>query len=89
MKVKQAKRFDEQDHRSLALWAVDCAEHVLPHFEEMYPEDDRPRKASEAEVRIESESEAIPLAGISNSKWGSDRQTLCKAQPASYRYSSF
>ncbi len=27
------------------LFAADCAEHVLPHFEDAYPEDDRPRKA--------------------------------------------
>jgi len=39
---------DKRDHRSLALWAADCAEHVLPYFEEQYPSDDRPRKAVEA-----------------------------------------
>jgi hypothetical protein len=27
--------------------AADCAEHVLPFFEEAYPKDDRPRKAIE------------------------------------------
>ena len=48
MKVEHAKRLDEEDHRSLVLWAADCAEHVLPYFEENYPEDDRPRKAIEA-----------------------------------------
>jgi hypothetical protein len=32
----------------LAIWAADCAEHVLTFFEGMYPEDDRPRKAIEA-----------------------------------------
>jgi hypothetical protein len=32
----------------LTIWASDCAEHVLPYFEEIYPEDDRPRKAIEA-----------------------------------------
>ena len=37
----------DRDHRSLALWAADCAEHVLPYFEEKYPKDDRPRKAIE------------------------------------------
>ncbi len=36
------------DQRTLALWAADCAEHVLPYFEEKYPGDDRPRKAIEA-----------------------------------------
>ena len=37
-----------KDHRSLALWAADCAAHVLLYFEENCPEDDRPRKAVEA-----------------------------------------
>jgi hypothetical protein len=48
MKVEHAKRLDELDHRSLALWAAVCAERVLPCFEENCPEDDRPRKAIEA-----------------------------------------
>ena len=48
MKGEHAKRLDEEDHRSLVLWAADCAEHVLPYFEEKYPKDDRPRKAIEA-----------------------------------------
>jgi hypothetical protein len=41
-------RLDKDDHRALALWATDCAEHVLPAFEAQYPNDDRPRKALEA-----------------------------------------
>ena len=41
-------RLDKCDHRSLVLWATDCAEHVLPYFERKYPEDNRPRKAVEA-----------------------------------------
>ena len=48
MKARQTKQPNEQDHRLLALWAADCAEHVLPHFEEKYPKDDRPRKAIQA-----------------------------------------
>ena len=32
----------------LAIWAADCAERVLPYFEERSPRDDRPRKAIEA-----------------------------------------
>ena len=35
------------DHKTLAVWAIDCAEHVLPFFEEKYPEDHRPRQAIE------------------------------------------
>jgi hypothetical protein len=36
------------NHRSLAIWATDCAERVLPYFEERHPKDNRPRKAIEA-----------------------------------------
>jgi hypothetical protein len=33
------------NHATLAIWAADCAERVLPYFEKKYPKDDRPRKA--------------------------------------------
>jgi hypothetical protein len=35
------------DHRLLALWAADCAEHVLHLFESVQPADARPRQAIE------------------------------------------
>ena len=46
------ERIDHQifrpDKMVLARWAADCAEHVLPYFEDKYPDDKRPRKAIEA-----------------------------------------
>jgi hypothetical protein len=46
-----SERIDHQifkpDQRLLMLWAVDCAEHVLPFFEEKYPLDNRPSRAIE------------------------------------------
>ena len=39
---------DKREHRSLVLWAADCAERALPYFEEKYPKDNRPRNAVEA-----------------------------------------
>ena len=36
------------DQKTLAVWAVDCVERVMPYFEETYPEDHRPRNALEA-----------------------------------------
>jgi hypothetical protein len=36
---------DRTDRKTLATWGCDCAERVLPYFEEKYPDDDRPRKA--------------------------------------------
>jgi hypothetical protein len=40
-------RIFQPDKKVLALWAIDCAEQVLPYFEEKYPNDKRPRKALE------------------------------------------
>lgn len=39
------KTRDRAGHRLLARWAADCAEHVLPQFEEARPRDERPRRA--------------------------------------------
>ncbi|HEU5439054.1 MAG TPA: hypothetical protein VFU88_07170 [Ktedonobacterales bacterium] len=35
------------DRTVLAVWAIDCAERVLPYFEDKYPQDHRPRQALE------------------------------------------
>jgi hypothetical protein len=35
------------EHKTLAVWAIDCAERVLPYFEKKYPDDHRPRNAIE------------------------------------------
>lgn len=36
------------DQKVLAIWAIDCAERVMPYFEKQYPQDPRPRQALEA-----------------------------------------
>jgi hypothetical protein len=36
------------EHKTLTIWAADCAEHVLAYFEERYPNNLNPRKAIEA-----------------------------------------
>lgn len=38
----------QTDHKTLAAWAIDCAERVLPYFEDQYPQDSRPRDAINA-----------------------------------------
>src|SRR4030042_3777084 len=42
------KKYSKQDQGSLATFAADCAERVLPFFEKAYPKNGRPRKAIEA-----------------------------------------
>jgi hypothetical protein len=43
--VRRGGTLPDSDHHLLALWAADCAQHVLHLFEEMQPDDDRPRRA--------------------------------------------
>ena len=44
---KMLELVSKTDHKTLALWAIDCAERVMPYFEEKYPQDHRPRQAIE------------------------------------------
>jgi hypothetical protein len=43
--VRRGGSLTDDDHHLLAIWAADCAEHVLHHFEQERPGDDRPRRA--------------------------------------------
>jgi hypothetical protein len=43
--VRRGGSLQDDDHHLLAMWAADCAEHVLHHFERARPEDERPRRA--------------------------------------------
>lgn len=45
--IRRGGSLTDDDHHLLALWAADCAEHVLHFFETVQPEDDRPRYAIE------------------------------------------
>ncbi len=45
--VRRGGTLRDEEHRLLALWAADCAQHVLHLFEEARPEDDRVHLAIE------------------------------------------
>jgi hypothetical protein len=45
--IRRGGRLTDSDHRLLALWAANCAEHVLYLFESVRPDDPRPRRAIE------------------------------------------
>ncbi|MGI8689518.1 MAG: putative immunity protein [Thermomicrobiales bacterium] len=57
------ERVGKTDHRTLAIWAIDCAERVLPYFEEKYPEDHRPRQAIET-LQAWIQTGVFRMAGI-------------------------
>ena len=43
--LRRGGTLEDADHCLLAVWAADCAQHVLHHFEQARPGDDRPRRA--------------------------------------------
>jgi hypothetical protein len=43
--IRRGGSLTDADHQRLALWAAACAEHVLPLFEAVQPDDPRPRQA--------------------------------------------
>jgi hypothetical protein len=68
--VRRGGTLSDANHRLLAIWAADCAEHVLHFFEEALPGDERPRRAIElAHAWVRGEimmSQARNAAGYAN-----------------------
>jgi hypothetical protein len=68
--VRRGGTLSDANHRLLAVWAVDCAEHVLHFFEEALPGDERPRRGIElAHAWVQGEikmSQARNAAGYAN-----------------------
>ena len=65
-RLRLVRRFDGWTPRSAALFAADCAEHVLPLFEALFPDDVRPRDAIVAVRRFvdgEIAAAALDAAG--------------------------
>lgn len=46
--IRRGGTLEDADHALLAIWAADCAAHVLPFFEDLQPHDTRPRQAIES-----------------------------------------
>jgi immunity protein 5 of polymorphic toxin system len=68
--IRRGGTLVDSDHQLLALWAADCAAHVLDLFERERPDDGRPRRAIElarAWARCEATmTEARTAAGHAN-----------------------
>ncbi|MBP8920506.1 MAG: hypothetical protein KBG85_12435 [Micropruina sp.] len=59
--IRRGGTLTDADHHLLALWAADCAEHVLPLFEAARPDDPRPREAI-ARIRAWTRGEVRMMA---------------------------
>jgi hypothetical protein len=83
--VRRGGVLQDADHHLLALWAADCAQHVLHFFEEVRPDDERPRRAialARAWTRGEATmTEARTSAGHAN---GAARDLSGAARYAAY-----
>jgi hypothetical protein len=83
------KKYSKEEHRLLAIWAADCAEHVLPFFEKTYANDNRPRKAIETcrtwvrtGVFKMSEIRGTSLAAHAAAREAKENQAACFAARA-------
>ncbi|MCG3141745.1 MAG: hypothetical protein HDKAJFGB_03064 [Anaerolineae bacterium] len=83
--IRRGGTLQDADHHLLALWAADCAEHVLHFFEEVRPSNPYPRQAIEfarAWVRGEvTMTQARTAAGWAN---GAARDLSGAARYAAY-----
>jgi hypothetical protein len=46
--VRRGGTLSDEAHHLLAIWAAECASHVIHYFEKVCPNDNRPRRAIEA-----------------------------------------
>ena len=73
------------DHRALALWAAECAEHVLPLFEAAHPADPRPREAVlAARAWVRGEGGMMATRAIGGHAMGAARPLRGTARFAAY-----
>lgn len=78
--IRRGGLLTDEHHRLLALWAADCAEHVLHLFEAVRPEDPRPRLAIEearawarGEIKMSKSRAATPANAAARHLKGAPR----------------
>ena len=83
--VRRGGTLTDADHRLLALWAADCAEHVLGLFESARPEDPRPRRAiGHARAWVRGEVRMMEARAAGGHAMGAARDLRGAARHAAY-----
>lgn len=83
--VRRGGSLQDADHHLLALWAADCAEHVLPFFEQVQPHDDRPRRAlAAARAWVRGEIPMMEARAVGGHAMGAARELRGAAREAAY-----
>ncbi|MCA9910579.1 MAG: hypothetical protein KC519_18110 [Anaerolineae bacterium] len=83
--VRRGGTLQDADHRLLAVWAADCAEHVLHFFEQAQPNDDRPRRAiAQAHAWVRGEVSMTQARTAAGYAMGAARALRGAAREAAY-----
>ncbi|WP_016906717.1 putative immunity protein [Streptomyces xiaopingdaonensis] len=83
--IRRGGTLTDPDHHLLALWAATCAEHVLPFFESVRPEDPRPRRAiGHARAWARGEVGMTPARTAGGHAMGAARDLRGAARHAAY-----
>lgn len=83
--IRRGGTLTDENHRLLAEWAATCAEHVLPLFEAVRPDDPRPRAAIEnARAWIRGEVRMMQARAAGGHAMGAARDLTGAARFAAY-----
>src|SRR5260221_1515609 len=83
--VRRGGTLQDADHRLLAVWAADCAQHVLHFFEQVQRSDDRPRRAIEqAQAWVRGEITMTQARTAAGHAMGAARALSGAAREAAY-----
>jgi hypothetical protein len=83
--LRRGGTLTDSDHHLLALWAASCAEHVLPFFEAVQPDDPRPREAIEyARAWVRGEVKMMAARAAGGHAMGAARDLRGAARHAAY-----
>jgi hypothetical protein len=83
--IRRGGTLTDADHHLLALWAAESAEHVLPLFEAVRPDDLRPRGAIEAaRAWVRGELRMMQTRALGGHAMGAARDLTGAARHAAY-----
>ena len=83
--LRRGGTLTDADHHLLAMWAAECAEHVLHHFETVRPDDDRPRRAIEqARAWVRGETKMMQARAAAGHAMGAARDLSGAPREAAY-----
>lgn len=83
--VRRGGTLTDEDHHLLAIWAANCAQHVLHFFEQAQPNDERPRHAIEmAHAWVRGEVRMMEARAAGGHAMGAARSLRGPAREAAY-----